>query len=74
MDAVHFTLEASLSHVWRKDHCIFGAGPGATVSTFPLMLRPIHFRMMESFSMTYVDAEQMKTFLEKIRNASGDMC
>ena len=71
MDAAHFTLEAFLCHVWCKEPLYLRSGAGRNRFNVLGCIDPIAFDFIESHSMVYVDAEQVKAFLVKVRNASG---
>lgn len=73
MDAAHFTLEAFLCHVWCKRPLYLKSGAGRNRFNVLGCIDPFSFDLIESHSMTYVDAEQVKSFLEKIRYSSGDL-
>lgn len=72
MDAVHFTLGAFTCHVWCKEPLYLKTG--AVENRFNLLgcVDPFSLDIIQSHSMVYVDADQTKAFLEKVRAASGD--
>ena len=72
MDAAHFTLEAFLCHVWCKKPLYLRSGAGRNRFNVLGCIDPVNFDFIESHSMVYVDAEQVKAFLVKVRNASGE--
>lgn len=73
MDAAHFTLEAFLCHVWCKEPLYLRSGAGRNRFNVLGCIDPFTFDFIESHSMVYVDAEQVKEFLIKVRNASGEI-
>lgn len=72
MDAVHFTLEAFNCHVWCKEPLYLKTGAGRNRFNLLGCLDPFSLDIIQSHSMMYVDAEQTKMFLEKVRRESGD--
>lgn len=72
MDAVHFTLEAFTCRVWSKGQVHLPAGAGRNRFNLLGALDPFTLEHIQSHSMVYVDAEQVKIFLEKVRAQSGD--
>jgi len=72
MDAVHFTLEAFTCHVWCKNPLYLKTGAGRNRFNLLGCIDPFSFDIIQSHSMVYVDAEQTKAFLEKVRLNSGD--
>ncbi len=73
MDAAHFTLEAFLCHVWCKEPLYLRSGAGRNRFNVLGCINPFTFDFIESHSMVYVNAEQVKEFLVKVRNASGEI-
>lgn len=73
MDAVHFTLEAFTCHVWYKRPLYLKTGAGRNRFNLLGCVDPFSLDIIQSHSMVYVDAEQIKSFLEKIRPESGDI-
>lgn len=72
MDAVHFTLEAFTCHVWCKEPLFLKTGAGRNRFNLLGCVDPFSLELIHSHSMTYVDAEQTKAFLEKVRLSAGD--
>ena len=72
MDAVHFTLEAFTCHVWCKEPLYLKTGAGRNRFNLLGCVDPFSLDIIQSHSMVYVDADQTKTFLEKVRRESGD--
>lgn len=72
MDAVHFTLEAFTCHVWCKEPLYLKTGAGRNRFNLLGCVDPFSLDIIQSHSMVYVDAEQTKAFLEKVRLNSGD--
>lgn len=72
MDAVHFTLEAFTCHAWCKEPLFLKTGAGRNRFNLLGCIDPFSFDIIQSHSMVYVDAEQTKMFLEKVRRKSGD--
>lgn len=72
MDAVHFTPEAFTCHVWCKKPLYLKTGAGRNRFNLLGCVDPSSLDIIHSHSMVYVDAEQTKTFLEKVRMKSGD--
>ena len=72
MDAVHFTLEAFPCHVWCKEPLYLKIGAGRNRFNLLGCIDPFSLDIIQSHSMIYVDAEQTKAFLEKVRRESGD--
>lgn len=73
MDAVHFTLEAFTCHVWCKEPHYLKTGAGRNRFNLLGCVDPFSLDIIQSHSMVYVDAEQTKAFLEKVRRVSGDI-
>lgn len=73
MDAVHFTLEAFTCRVWCKGSLYLPTGAGRNRFNLLGAIDPFTMDLIQSHSMMYVDAEQVKAFLEKVRNQSGDI-
>ncbi|MFG6426121.1 MAG: transposase [Muribaculaceae bacterium] len=73
MDAAHFTLEAFLRHVWCRKPLSLRSGAGRNRFNVLGCIDPFTFDLIESHSMEYVDAGQVKDFLGKVRDASGDI-
>lgn len=73
MDAVHFTLEAFTCKVWCKGQLYLPTGAGRNRFNLLGAIDPFSLDLIQSHSMVYVDAEQVKTFLEKVRDQSGDI-
>ena len=73
MDAVHFTLEAFTSKVWCKGQLHLPTGAGRNRFNLLGAIDPFSLDLIQSHSMIYVDAEQVKAFLEKVRDQSGDI-
>lgn len=73
MDAVHFTLEAFTCHVWCKEPLYLKSGAGRNRFNLLGCVDPFSLDIIQSHSMIYVDAEQTKSFLEKVRRESGDI-
>lgn len=73
MDAVHFTLEAFTCHVWCKGPLYLKTGAGRNRFNLIGCVDPFSLDIIQSHSMVYVDAEQTKSFLEKVRLESGDI-
>lgn len=73
MDAVHFTLEAFTCHVWCKEPLYLKTGAGRNRFNLLGCVDPFSLDIIQSHSMVYVDAEQTKAFLEKVRRESGDI-
>lgn len=73
MDAVHFTLEAFTCKVWCKGKIFLPTGAGRNRFNLLGAIDPFSLELIQSHSMIYVDAEQVKDFLEKVRSRSGDM-
>lgn len=73
MDAVHFTREAFTCKVWCKGPLYLPTG--AERNSFNLLgaVDPFSLELIHSHSMVYVDAQQVKDFLEKVRNQSRDI-
>lgn len=72
MDAVHFTLEAFNCHVWCKEPLYLKTGAGRNRFNLLGCVDPFSLDIIQSHSMVYVDADQTKSFLEKVRRESGD--
>ena len=72
MDAVHFTLEAFTCHVWCRQPLYLKTGAGRNRFNLIGYVDPFSLDIIQSHSMVYVDAEQTKVFLEKVRQESGD--
>lgn len=72
MDAVHFTLEAFNCHVWCREPLFLKTGAGRNRFSLLGCVDPFSLDIIQSHSMVYVDAEQTKAFLEKVRLQSGD--
>ena len=72
MDAVHFTLEAFTCRVWSKGQIHLPTGAGRNRFNLLGALDPFTLEHIQSHSMVYVDAEQVKMFLEKVRDQSGN--
>ena len=72
MDAVHFTLEAFTCHVWCKEPLYLKTEAGPNRFNLLGCVDPFSLDIIQSHSMIYVDAEQTKAFLEKVRRESGD--
>lgn len=72
MDAVHFTLEAFTCHVWCKEPLYLKTGAGRNRFNLLGCVDPFSLDIIQSHSMVYVDADQTKSFLEKVRRESGD--
>lgn len=72
MDAVHFTLEAFTCHVWCKKPLYLRTGAGRNRFNLLGCVDPFSLDIIQSHSMIYVDADQTKAFLEKVRQVSGD--
>lgn len=72
MDAVHFTLEAFTCHVWCKEPLYLKTGAGRNRFNLIGCVDPFSHDIIQSHSMVYVDADQTKAFLEKVRRESGD--
>lgn len=72
-DAVHFTLEAFLCNVWCKEPLFLKSGAGRNRFNLLGCIDPFSLDLIESHSMVYVDAQQVKAFLEKVRANSGDI-
>lgn len=72
MDAVHFTLEAFTCHVWCKGPLYLKTGAGRNRFNLLGCVDPFSLDIIQSHSMVYVDADQTKAFLEKVRRESGD--
>lgn len=73
MDAVHFTLEAFTCHVWCREPLYLKTGAGRNRFNLLGCIDPFSLDIIQSHSMVYVDAEQTKAFLEKVRLQSGDI-
>lgn len=73
MDAVHFTLEAFTCRVWCSGSLYLPTGAGRNRFNLPGAIDPFTMDLIHSHSIMYVDAEQVKAFLEKVRNQSGDI-
>ena len=73
MDAVHFTLEVFTCHVWCKGPLYLKTGAGRNRFNLIGCVDPFSLDIIQSHSMVYVDAEQTKSFLEKVRLESGDI-
>ena len=73
MDAVHFTLEAFTCHVWCREPLWLKTGAGRNRFNLLGCVDPFSLDIIQSHSMVYVDAEQTKAFLEKVRLHSGDI-
>lgn len=73
MDAVHFTLEAFTCHVWCREPLYLKTGAGRNRFNLLGCVDPFSLDIIQSHSMVYVDAEQTKAFLEKVRRESGDI-
>lgn len=73
MDAVHLTLEAFTCMVWCGGSLYLPAGAGRNRFNLLGAIDPFTMDLIQSHSMVYVDAEQVKAFLEKVRNHSGDI-
>ncbi len=73
MDAAHFTLETFLCHVWCKEPLYLRSGAGRNRFNVLRCIDPFSFDFIESHTMVYVDAEQVREFLVKVRNASGEI-
>ena len=71
MDAVHFTLEAFTCHVWCKEPLFLKTGAGRNRFNLLGCVDPFSLDLIHSHSMIYVDAEQTKAFLEKVRLSAG---
>lgn len=72
MDAVHFTLEAFTCHVWCREPLYLKTGAGRNRFNLLGCVDLFSLDIIQSHSMMYVDAEQTKMFLEKVRQESGD--
>lgn len=72
MDAVHFTLEAFTCHVGCKEPLYLKTGAGRNRFNLLGCVDPFSLNIIQSHSMVYVDADQTKAFLEKVRRESGD--
>lgn len=73
MDAVHFTLEAFTCKVWCKGQLYLPTGAGRNRFNLLGAIDPFSLDLVQSHSMKYVDAGQVKAFLEKVRDQSGDI-
>lgn len=73
MDAVHFTLEAFTCNVWCRNPLFLKTGAGRNRFNLLGCIDPFTLELISVHSMMYVDAEQTKAFLEKVREASGDL-
>ena len=73
MDAAHFTLEAFLCKVWSKQPLYLKGGAGRNRFNVIGCVDPINQEIISSHSMVYVNAEQVKEFLEKVRKQCGDI-
>lgn len=73
MDAVHFTLEAFTCKVWCKGSLYLPTGAGRNRFNLLGAIDPFSMDLIQSHSMVYVDADQVKAFLEKVRNQSRDI-
>ena len=73
MDAAHFTLEAFLCKVWSKAPLYLRGGAGRNRFNVIGCVDPISHEVISSHSMDYVNAEQVKEFLGKVRERCGDM-
>lgn len=73
MDAAHFTLEAFLCKVWSKQPLYLRSGAGRNRFNVIGCVDPISHEIISSHSMVYVNAEQVKDFLEKVRKQCGDI-
>lgn len=71
MDAVHFTLEAFTCHVWCREPLFLKTGAGRNRFNLLGCVDPFSLELIHSHSMVYVDAEQTKAFLEKVRLSAG---
>ena len=71
MDAVHFTLEAFTCHIWCKEPLFLKTGAGRNRFNLLGCVDPFSLELIHSHSMVYVDAEQTKAFLEKVRLSAG---
>lgn len=71
MDAVHFTLEAFTCNVWCRKPLYLKTGAGRNRFNLIGCVDPFSLDLIHSHSMVYVDAEQTKLFLEKVRRESG---
>lgn len=73
MDAVHFTLEAFTCKVWCKGQLYLPTGAGRNRFNLLGAIDPFSLDLIQSHSMVYVDAVQVRAFLEKVRDQSGDI-
>lgn len=73
MDAVHFTLAAFTCKVWCKGPLYLPTGAGRNRFNLLGAIDPFSLELIHSHSMVYVDAQQVRDFLEKVRNKSGDI-
>lgn len=73
MDAAHFTLEAFLCKVWSKKPLFLKSGAGRNRFNVLGCVDPFNHEIISSHSMVYVNADQVKEFLEKVREKCGDM-
>ena len=73
MDAVHFTLEAFTCNVWCRNPLFLKTGAGRNRFNLLGCIDPFTFDLISIHSMMYVDADRTKTFLEKVREASGSI-
>lgn len=73
MAAVHFTLEAFTCHVWCRKPLYLKTGAGRNRFNLLGCVDLFSLDIIQSHSMIYVDAEQTKSFLEKVRRESGDI-
>lgn len=73
MDAVHFTLEAFTCNVWCRNPLFLKTGAGRNRFNLLGCIDPFTLDLICIHSMMYVDAGQTKAFLEKVREASGDL-
>lgn len=73
MDAAHFTLGAFTCHVWCKEPLYLKTGAGRNRFNLLGCVDPFSPDIIQSHSMAYVDADQTKAFLEKVRLTSGDI-
>lgn len=73
MDAVHFTLGSFTCNVWSKTPLYLPTGAGRNRFNFIGAVDPFSLNLFHSHSMEYVDANEIMSFLQMLRDRNGNM-
>lgn len=73
MDAVHFTLEAFTCNVWCRKQLFLKTGAGRNRFNVLAAVDAMTLDLIQTNSMTYVDAKCTMDFLLEVRKCSADM-